>query len=55
MVKWLEKLLFYQDDEIIKLANKYCLIPDNHHSPKWYKIVIMDHFTIEKLMPLVEN
>lgn len=38
-----------------ELANKYGLVPDNHHTPYWYKIVIMDHVTIEKLMPLVEE
>lgn len=31
------------------LAQKYGLIPDNHHAPKWYKIVVMDHVTVEKL------
>lgn len=30
------------------------LVPDNHHDPKWYKIVVMDHVTIEKLMPLID-
>jgi glutamate/tyrosine decarboxylase-like PLP-dependent enzyme len=37
------------------LAKKYGLVPDNHKSPKWFKIVIMDHVTIEKLVPLVEE
>ncbi|MCB0633530.1 MAG: pyridoxal-dependent decarboxylase [Saprospiraceae bacterium] len=31
------------------------LIPDNHAQPNWYKIVIMEHVTIEKLMSLVEQ
>src|SRR5690554_856069 len=35
------------------IAAEFGLIPDNHQNPKWYKIVIMDHVTIEKLMPLV--
>lgn len=25
------------------LANKFCLVPDNHDHPKWYKIVLMHH------------
>ena len=36
-----------------EIAVKYGLVPDNHHQPKWYKAVIMDHVTIEKLEPLV--
>lgn len=35
------------------IAAEFGLVPDNHRDPKWYKIVIMDHVTIEKLMPLV--
>lgn len=35
-------------------AQKFGLVPDNHSNPKWYKIVIMEHVTIEKLMPLVD-
>lgn len=37
------------------IAKKYGLVPDNHHAPKWYKIVVMDHATIEKLEMLVED
>lgn len=25
------------------LAAKFCLVPDNHDDPKWYKIVVMPH------------
>ncbi len=32
-----------------EVCKKYGLIPDNHKNPKWYKIVVMDHVTIEKL------
>ncbi len=35
------------------LAAKYGLVPDNHHQPKWYKIVVMDHVTIDKLTHFV--
>jgi glutamate/tyrosine decarboxylase-like PLP-dependent enzyme len=31
------------------LAARYGLVPDNHHAPAWYKIVIMEHVTVEKL------
>lgn len=37
------------------IARKFGLVPDNHEDPKWYKIVVMDHVTIEKLSPLVED
>lgn len=37
------------------LAVKYGLVPDNHHDPKWYKIVIMDHVTIEKMEPFLDE
>lgn len=36
-------------------ALKYGLVPDNHNNPNWYKIVIMEHVTIEKLMVLLEE
>ena len=36
-------------------AKEFGLVPDNHQSPNWYKIVIMDHVTIEKLIPLLEK
>ncbi len=26
-----------------ELVNKFCLVPDNHDDPKWYKIVMMPH------------
>ena len=37
------------------VAHKYWLVPDRHHDTQWQKIVIMEHVTIEKLMPLVEE
>ncbi|MTI20567.1 aspartate aminotransferase family protein [Fulvivirga sp. RKSG066] len=37
------------------LAKKYGLVPDNHHAPKWYKIVIMDHVNIENMEPFIEE
>ncbi|MBR9921528.1 MAG: aspartate aminotransferase family protein [Bacteroidetes bacterium] len=38
-----------------EIARRYGLVPDNHHNPNWYKVVIMDHVTIEKLLPLIED
>lgn len=36
-----------------ELAEKFGLVPDNHHKPSWYKIVVMEHVTIEKVEPLL--
>lgn len=38
----------------LEVAQKFGLVPDNHHAPSWYKIVIMDHVTIEKLEAFTE-
>jgi glutamate/tyrosine decarboxylase-like PLP-dependent enzyme len=35
------------------LVHKYGLVPDNHKQPRWYKIVVMDHVTVDKLELLV--
>ncbi|NLR91609.1 MULTISPECIES: pyridoxal phosphate-dependent decarboxylase family protein [Flammeovirga] len=37
-----------------EVAQRFGLVPDVHHQPNWYKVVIMEHVTIEKLEPLVE-
>ena len=37
-----------------EVAEKYGLVPDVHDQPAWYKIVIMEHVTMEKLLPMVE-
>lgn len=37
------------------LAAKYTLVPDNHKNPSWYKVVVMEHVSIEKLELLVED
>ncbi|MCK0131676.1 pyridoxal-dependent decarboxylase [Flavobacteriaceae bacterium F08102] len=36
-------------------AKRFGLVPDNHHAPKWYKVVIMDHVSIEKLTLLLDE
>jgi len=38
-----------------QLAEKYGLVPDNHHFPEWYKIVVMDHVEVEKIQPLLDE
>ena len=37
----------------LEVAAEFGLVPDNHKHPTWYKIVLMEHVTIEKLMPLL--
>ncbi len=37
------------------LAKKYGLVPDNHKNAQWFKIVVMDHVTIEKLQLLIND
>ncbi len=37
------------------LEEKFGLVPDDHHHPSWYKIVVMDHVTIDKLTTFVEE
>ena len=36
------------------IVQRFGLVPDNHSNPKWYKIVIMEHVSIEKLSALVD-
>ncbi len=36
-------------------SEEFGLVPDNHVDPAWYKIVIMEHVTIEKLLPLIKK
>ncbi|MBN4047062.1 aspartate aminotransferase family protein [bacterium AH-315-P13] len=38
-----------------ELARKFGLVPDNHLNPKWYKIVVMDHVSMEKLTFLINH
>lgn len=38
-----------------ELAVKYGLVPDKHEAPNWYKIVVMDHVTIDKMQPFVKQ
>lgn len=36
-------------------AKRFGLVPDKHNNPQWYKIVVMDHVTIDKLQLLIEE
>lgn len=38
-----------------ELAKAYALVPDDHENPEWYKIVVMDHVTIDILEPFIEK
>jgi tyrosine decarboxylase/aspartate 1-decarboxylase len=35
-----------------QIAGRFGLVPDDHHHPDWYKIVVMEHVIIEKLAHL---
>lgn len=37
------------------LAVKYGLVPDKHSAPNWFKIVVMDHVTVDKLEHFLED
>lgn len=36
-----------------EIAQRFGLVPDNHHHPKWYKVVVMEHATTERLNALL--
>ncbi len=38
-----------------EIATIFGLVPDNHSDPEWFKIVIMDHVSIEKLSTLIDR
>jgi glutamate/tyrosine decarboxylase-like PLP-dependent enzyme len=38
-----------------EIASTFGLVPDSHANPKWFKIVIMEHVTIEKLDLLIKK
>ena len=37
------------------IIDKYGLVPDDHQDPRWYKIVVMSHVTVDALEPFVED
>lgn len=37
------------NEALQKLSAKFGLVPDDHDSPNYYKVVVMEHVTIEKL------
>lgn len=38
-----------------EIASKFYIVPDNHHMPKWYKIIVMDHVGIEHLEQFLDE
>jgi glutamate/tyrosine decarboxylase-like PLP-dependent enzyme len=38
-----------------EIVLKYGLVPDNHHHPSWYKIVVMDHVKGDKIQAFLED
>lgn len=38
-----------------EMAKKYGMVPDDHYSPNWYKVVVMEHVTMENLIPLLQE
>jgi glutamate/tyrosine decarboxylase-like PLP-dependent enzyme len=38
-----------------EIVEEFGLVPDSHSDASWFKIVIMEHVTIEKLMPLIDK
>jgi len=52
----MSNIITIRSDYVSKeVTSKFGLVPDNHDAPKWFKIVIMDHVTIEKLVLLIEE
>ena len=42
----------YLSDEV---AEEYRLVPDNHSNPAWFKIVVMEHVTVDYLERFVDH
>jgi hypothetical protein len=39
-----------------EIVDKYGLVPDTHSgSPSWYKIVVMEHVTVDVLEPFIRE
>lgn len=39
----------------VSTAKKYGMVPDNHKAPNWFKVVVMEHVTLENLIPLLDE
>lgn len=37
------------------ITEKFGLVPDDHHKPNWFKIVIMDHVSVENLQEFLKH
>lgn len=38
----------------LNVAVRFGLVPNDHHNPNWYKVVIMEHVTVEKLQDFLQ-
>ncbi len=45
-------LTIHSEDMPAEVAERFGLVPDDHRQPRWYKVVAMDHVTIERLLDL---
>lgn len=49
-------IIAMKNDFISKdIAKKYYLVPDNHASPSWQKIVVMEHVTTDQIQNFIED
>lgn len=40
---------------MITLSGQYELVPDSHQDTNWFKVVIMEHVTVDKLALLINE
>lgn len=38
-----------------EITHKFGLVPDNQNDPKWFKIVVMEHVTLEKINNFIDS
>jgi len=46
-------ITLHADARIAQIAQRFGLVPDNHHAPNWFKVVVMEHATDERLHALL--
>jgi glutamate/tyrosine decarboxylase-like PLP-dependent enzyme len=52
----LSNIVTMKADQVGKMiSEKFGLVPDDHHNPSCYKVVVMDHVEVEKLQLLVND
>lgn len=64
LLNWNVRLIHFEGSNIVAIhhsfitpviATTYGLVPDNHHHPQWYKIVVMDHVKGDKIMQFLQD